>query len=164
VRDSRPIYRETQNFGRTKLGIFITVSAAVWILPAAAVLASQGASGLDWAILAGVFVFATLLPQSMIQRVRVVPGEVRVRFWFFPGLRADANAVEGLEVVTFDPLRDFGGWGLKVTRRHGRVYCVQGRQGVRFRVGDRRYVVGSADAPALALAIAEPSPSRSKRT
>lgn len=148
-------YSETQVLGATKVGGVVQAMSLVGVLPAVAVMASRGASTLDWAILGGIAVVMVALPWTMVHRVRVGGGRVRVRFWFLPGADIDAETIEGLQVVRFHPLSDFGGWGLKLTRKHGRVYCISGTTGVRFRSGRRRYVIGSTDAPGLALAIAE---------
>jgi len=148
-------YDETQVLARTKIGLVVMITSLSGLAPAFVVLAVQGASTRDWIILTLVGVFVMSLAWLIRIRIRVEPGLLKVRFWWLPSLRVDPADLEGLEVVSFDPLGDFGGWGLKLTKRHGRAYCIAGPQGVRFRVGERRYVVASKDAPGLALALAE---------
>ncbi len=148
-------YVETQVLARTGIGAVVLISGVLGVTPAVAVLAARGASSVDWVIISLVLVFVVVLPWSIRTRVRVREGELRVGFWFLPAARIDPAGIEGLEVVRFQPLRDFGGWGYKLTRKHGRVYCIAGETGVRFKVGKRRYVVASKDAPALALVLAE---------
>lgn len=148
-------FDETQVLARTKIGLVVMITGVLGVAPAVAVMASRGASGVDWVVIALVLAFVLALPWSIRTRVRVGEDGLRVRFWFLPTARIDPAAIEGLEVVTFSPLGDFGGWGYKLTRKHGRVYCIAGETGVRFRVGKRRYVVASMDAPALALALVE---------
>lgn len=153
---SEPVqYDEKQNFGATAIGRVISAMTLVWLVPLVALMASRGASTLDWAILLLIGAGAAVLPWTMSQRVRVEDGRLRARFWFLPGANIDVTTIEGLQVVRFHPLGDFGGWGFKLTRKHGRVYCVGGEEGVRFRTGERRYVIGSADPAGLALALAE---------
>lgn len=56
-------------------------------------------------------------------------------------------------VVSFDPVRDWGGYGIRVTRR-GRAYIAGGTQGVEVRTRNAGMIlIGSAHAPELARAI-----------
>ncbi len=141
--------------GRTPLGVVLALTTALAMVPAFVVMAKRGASQSDWLVLGGIFLVVVALPWTMRTSVRVVDGVVHLRFWFLPAAKIDAASVEGLEVVTFHPLSDFGGWGYKITRKHGRVYAMWGETGVRFRSGKRRYVVSSSDPGGLAIAIAE---------
>jgi len=149
------LWDETAALARTRLGAVILAMSLVGLVPVAAVMAVKGSGVAGWWVLGAVMAFDVLLIVSMTIRVRVREGAASVRFWFLPAARFDPSEAEGLEVVRFDPLTDFGGWGLKLSKRHGRVYCLAGNGGVRFRVGRRRYVVGSRDAAGLALALSE---------
>lgn len=148
-------HREVQRLIATPIGKVVAFGSLVGLLPAFIVVGVHGGTRADWLILAALGIFVLTLPWSMRQRVLVADGRLRLRFWWLPGADLPVDAIEGLEIVTFHPLSDFGGWGLKVSKRHGRVYCVDGREGIRFRAGDRRYIIASADAAALALALVE---------
>jgi hypothetical protein len=56
--------------------------------------------------------------------VRLYPFQRRVR-------KIDLDGVTGARLVSFRPIRDYGGYGLRV-RRDGKAYIVQGEQGVRL--------------------------------
>ncbi len=60
------------------------------------------------------------------------------------------------EPVTYSPLGEYGGWGIRWNPRRGMVYSVRGNAGVRLElVGGRRVLVGSQRAGELARAIQE---------
>jgi len=149
------LWDETTAFARTKLGAVVLFTSLLGLAPVAVVLGVKGSGPAGWWVLGLVLAFDVLLIVSIHIRTRVRPGAASMRFWFLPAARFDPADVEGLEVVRFDPLTDFGGWGFKPTRKHGRAYCLAGREGVRLRVGGKRYVIGSKDAAGLALALAE---------
>jgi hypothetical protein len=55
-------------------------------------------------------------------------------------------------VVSFDPVRDWGGYGVRVTRR-GRAYLAGGNQGVELETGRGLVLIGSRRPAELARAI-----------
>ena len=93
-------------------------------------------------ILIGVGVYTVFNPMTV-----EVDGEaMHVRFgqfgwprWIFP-----IDQIEDARVVTFRPLRDYGGWGI---RRGEEGYCLneRGDSGVRFEHVGNTYTVGSDD-------------------
>ena len=59
-----------------------------------------------------------------------------------------------IQKVTYRPLRDFGGWGVRYGRR-GKAYSVSGDQGVLLVLDEgRELLIGSKNAPELERAIA----------
>ncbi|MEI6158037.1 MAG: DUF6141 family protein [Atribacterota bacterium] len=56
------------------------------------------------------------------------------------------SEITHLEVITFHPLRDFGGWGLKLGRL-GMSYTVYGNQGVRFVLRSGKVIVIGSQKP-----------------
>lgn len=55
--------------------------------------------------------------------------------------------------VTYSPIRDYGGWGIKWSPK-GRVYSVSGNEGVRFEFEGRRgLMIGSQEAKRLEKAV-----------
>lgn len=58
------------------------------------------------------------------------------------------------EARTYKPLRDFGGWGIRFSFKHGRAYNMFGNRGVQLILrDDKRILVGSQRADELAEAI-----------
>ncbi len=86
--------------------------------------------------------------------VEVSSEEMAVRFgrlgW--PGWRFPVAEIEDARVVTFSPLRDFGGWGIRLGRD---AFCLneRGDTGVRFVHAGRAYIIGSNAPEALLEAL-----------
>jgi hypothetical protein len=75
-------------------------------------------------------------------RVEVTVGKVKVTFWPLESLVIEKDSIVHAEVVTIDPLRDFGGWGIKGTRAN-RLYALTGISAVRIKYsakGEERLV------------------------
>ena len=86
--------------------------------------------------------------------VEVTPDAVTIRFTPLLVRVIDPREIAGVEPLTYRPLVEFGGWGIRGLG--GRVaYNVRGNQGVELTLRDgRRIVNGSQRAAALAAAIA----------
>jgi hypothetical protein len=89
------------------------------------------------------------------QRVTVTRERVEVRLGLLGLrlLRVPLSEMAGVEVRSFSPLGDFGGWGI----RYGRgthAFFWRGNRGVQVRTnGGRQYLIGSDDAERLAAVI-----------
>ena len=70
------------------------------------------------------------------------------------GRRYAWNEVAGFGAVRYRPLREFGGWGIRGTRRHG-AYNARGDAGVRLELADgSTFLIGSQEPERLEAAIA----------
>ena len=91
----------------------------------------------------------------LLLRLEVVvnPGAVVIRFAPLVTRVIDRREIAGVDVVTYRPLGEFGGWGIRGWG--GRVaYNVRGNKGVELVLHDgRRVVIGSQRAVELASAI-----------
>ena len=86
--------------------------------------------------------------------VRVEPEALEVRFTPFVRRRVPLGEISSWQVVTYRPVRDYGGWGIR-WRPGGWAYTVSGDRGVRVRLKDgREILVGSRRPEELADAIA----------
>ncbi|MGL6226599.1 MAG: hypothetical protein ACRC10_08230 [Thermoguttaceae bacterium] len=57
--------------------------------------------------------------------------------------------IQSAEIVTFRPLRDFGGWGIRYGKDNAWAYFMSGTQGVKIvTTKNRKYIIGS-DTPDL---------------
>jgi hypothetical protein len=71
--------------------------------------------------------------------------------------------IESAEVITFDPVKDFGGFGIRATK-DGRACLAYGTRGVRVKLRNGSpVVIGSQLPEALAAAIASRESSQSRR-
>jgi hypothetical protein len=67
--------------------------------------------------------------------------------------RIPVSDIKSVEVITFDPVRDFGGYGIRATR-HGTAYIAGGNDGVRLQLTSGATVlIGSERSKELADAI-----------
>lgn len=105
------------------------------------------ANGSRWWIAVPVLLLIAIYVVFTPMTVTVSPKTLVVRFGHlgWPHWRFPVAEIEDPQVVTFRPLRDFGGWGIRFGRD---ALCLneRGNAGVRFTHAGRTYIVGS-DAP-----------------
>jgi hypothetical protein len=87
--------------------------------------------------------------------VTVEPGLLRVHFFPFRRREVRLAEVRSWQVVTYQPIRDYGGWGIRYGgAERGWAYNVSGDRGVLVEYLDgRRLLVGSQRPEALAAAL-----------
>ena len=136
----QPIYREVQHFFRQ--WIFLLPVAAVTIIVwyeffQQVVLDSpQGdrpiPNGLAWAltIVFGLGFPAVGLIFSLITEVR--PGELMVRVYPFRRFRIPIDMISQAMVRSYSPIKEYGGWGVRVNRHNGRAFNCYGNEGVQL--------------------------------
>ncbi len=86
-------------------------------------------------------------------RVSVTPERFAIRFGVFgaPLLWLPLKSIVASEAVSFNPLGDFGGWGIRYSSKLGWGYFLSGAKGVRLETASgRRFIIGSDDAGKLA--------------
>jgi hypothetical protein len=84
-----------------------------------------------------------------------------VRLW--PAERIPLAQIRRAAAVTYRPMRDYGGWGVRMGRK-GMAYNVSGNRGVELELmDDRRLLIGSQRAEELARAIQERGSLRSDK-
>ena len=84
------------------------------------------------------------------------PSEIRIWFGWVPFYRRNiaVDSVRTIEVVTYRPLLDHGGWGIRSGPEGERVLSARGNRGVRLVLNDgTRILIGSQRPEALAIAI-----------
>lgn len=142
-------YWESQNPGWSRWGIpilaigFVALGASEWLagrLMGALIVVLGVALGFT---ISGGF------------RVSVTPRGIRLRAGLagWPLVRIGLDEVASAEVLSFSPLRDFGGYGIRVNREM-RAYYLEGERGVKITtVAGRRVLVGSNSPERLAAVI-----------
>jgi len=101
---------------------------------------------------------AVFLPISAVfyngMRVTVTPELLTVRFGIFgiPLLKIPLERALSAEAVNYNPLGDFGGWGIRYSiSQKTWAYALHGSSGVRIETANgKRYIIGSDDAKKLA--------------
>jgi hypothetical protein len=132
---------------------------AVWLIPVVIIgygLYRQAISAfLLWPALVVTAVVAVWMNQSrLITEVRTDGLWIRfVLLW--PARTIPWNEIRTVEALTYRPIKDFGGWGVRWAAR-GIVYNARGKRGVRMVLASgERVLVGSQHTDDLARAIGE---------
>ncbi|MFD3000098.1 DUF6141 family protein [Pontibacter toksunensis] len=92
---------------------------------------------------------------SMRLTTLVQPGELQVRFWPFhlSPKRIPLHTVRDYARITYHPIRDYGGWGIRWSLR-GKAYNMSGNEGVQLHFYNRKpLLIGSQNADELFEAI-----------
>ena len=152
------LYYEQQSFGPARMRILTA------IVPAGMTVLTilQAGFGLNWGkqtngSLIGWTIFLWLIYWRLMM-VKLVTeirdGELRVAMrGLWRSRKIPLSDVLSATVVTFDPIHDWGGYGIRVTRR-GRAYIAGGTEGVEVRTKKSgMLLIGSARAPELAQSI-----------
>lgn len=85
--------------------------------------------------------------------VDVFPEVVVIRYVMLTTRRIPTADIDSFRALTYRPLRDYGGWGVRGLGRRV-AYNVKGNQGVELTLRDGRIVlIGSQEPQALALAL-----------
>ena len=112
----------------------------------------------DWLmILLPILMGATLLFFTLVLRLETEVALDSLVYRFFPfhlrSRRVFCPDIVEHHAITYHPLGDFGGWGIRYGRL-GTAYSVSGNQGVLIRSkGDRQVLIGSRKADELDAAI-----------
>lgn len=86
--------------------------------------------------------------------VEVDTERVRIRYIPFIDRTIPLTTIIKCEAKTYEPIRDFGGWGIRGLTKRRRAYNVSGNEGVELTLRDESQVmIGSQRAEILAAAI-----------
>lgn len=84
----------------------------------------------------------------------VSPKGIEVAFRPIKRINVSFSEISSATACTYQPMKDFGGWGVRNRRRTGRLLASAGNEGVRLIYNDgSRLTIGSFDANGLAQAI-----------
>jgi hypothetical protein len=166
---SNAIFREEQRFHQPWLWILITISSILLIGIFGYGMYKQLLLGEPWGtnpmsntlllILGPIYMLLGAALYILFRTTRLVT-EVRsdglyVRFipFHFSFKRFRFDEIEEYNVMTYRPIRDFGGWGIRLGRR-GWAYNVSGNKGVYFvfRTG-KKLMIGSQKPEEFARAV-----------
>ena len=159
-----PLFREEQRFNQPWVWAVVVVAAvAAWVGLAAVVLDSDDGAGWPVAIvLVLVGVGIPLLFGLARLTVEVLADRIEIRYRPFIARTIRLEDVVAAESVTYHPLREYGGWGIKGWSRRKIAYNVRGDRGALLMLaGGRTVLIGSQRSDELATAIRDrlPAPS-----
>ncbi len=155
------LFSETQFFGKKWWPILLPTA----IIPVAMALAPKNPFSADADPDAGVGLLVVLSVLSltwglffaMRLRTRITDEGVHVRFWPFH-LRGDVffpwEKIQKAYVRTYNPLFEYGGWGLRYGFSHGKAYNVWGNKGLQLELADgKKVLIGTQDPEGLKAAL-----------
>jgi len=147
-------YHESQRFHTAILGVLIAVFVVVSVVTVVEVVAGRPAE--VWLVVVGplvVLLVALLLSLSHLD-VDVTDDGLTVAFrYVWPARRIVFSEIVGLEVRRYNPLLEYGGWGVRLGPK-GWGYMTGGNEGVQLRLRKGLPVlIGSARPRELEAAI-----------
>ncbi|MFI4917448.1 MAG: hypothetical protein ACIAS6_13200 [Phycisphaerales bacterium JB060] len=155
----KPVYTETQYLHQNAIVRYLVpISAITSSGLAVVVMGAKGAPATSIAVAVAVGLGLPLLLGMLPQRTVVTERELRVRSIVGWGRRVPIDAIGGAQAVRYNPLADCGGWGLRMSKKHGLVLNVSGDRGVHVRYAwkgaEKSMLIGSRRSEELARAIA----------
>ena len=152
----RTYFREEQRFRQPWLLAILLLPCVPILYGAYQQLATDRKPGAALAVIPAIFVAFLIwfLSLKLVTEVRDEELYIKfVRLW--PACRIPLDQVRRAAALTYSPLFDYGGWGIRCGRK-GMAYNVSGNRGVLLDLADGRSVlVGSQRAEELARAIEE---------
>ena len=158
------VFREEQNFDWRAYALLIAAETIFWAPlfwkvyrhPQPAALVNHHSLELACAIAICVGIPVTLLIGLLRMTTEVTPTDLRVWFGWIPTYRrmVSVATIVRLEVVSYRPLTDYWGWGIRSGRDGERVLNARGNRGVRIDLADgTRLLIGSQLPEELAVAL-----------
>jgi hypothetical protein len=166
------LFREEQHYASRFLVVALSILALVGVSMAAAGVREVGVSGAGIDAVLGLLLggaIAVALPLALafsrlVTEITSAGLRVRLAPWQPHGRGFRWENVVRFAAVTYRPLRDYGGWGIRGTRRHG-AYNARGDLGVFLELSDgATFVVGSQEPLELESAVAAACGRESART
>jgi len=168
-RSDEPLFRESQRLSEIRwvLGACLVAGLIFLALTLKELLGWYGVgrplpdiegSTEHWVVTIGLLLcglFLITLPFLCCLTVEVRKSGLYVRYppILWGGRPIDLSHLLSHRAVTYSPIRDYGGWGIKRGPK-GTVYSVSGDQGVRFEFEGRRdLMIGSQEARRLERAV-----------
>lgn len=121
--------------------------------------------GPDWIVWL-VWVAVGIGVPFLVMRTRLIitveHGDLTVRLAPFKTRQVPLTHIVGVEVRSYRPIREYGGWGIRYAgRQKGWVYSIRGKRGVFLTLrDDKRLLVGSAQPEKLSQVIEAGLPRR----
>jgi hypothetical protein len=164
IQPAAVVYREEQNFDWRAYALVIAVEVLFWAAllwqfqkadnPAALLNHRSLEITLGLTICMGMPIL--LVVGFLRMTTEVTPTDLRVWFGWVPTYRrvVPLGTIVRLEVVSYRPLADYWGWGIRSGRDGERVLNARGNRGVRLDLSDgTRLLIGSQKPEALAVAL-----------
>jgi hypothetical protein len=155
-------FRETQPMNRVGWVMFFVVglAALMWYTLIMQVVMGQpvGSSpGPDWMVVLFWLLFGIFFPLAFYflqMDVIVDPQAVRIKYKPFVDHSIPLAEIADCAARTYNPVREYGGWGIRGMMGAKRAYTTTGNEGVELTLGTgEQIMIGSQHAELLAKAI-----------
>ena len=147
-------FRESQSMRQWWLWAFVLgVQAISFIL----VFREEGISTgiLLWIIIPTFGINGLLYFAKLVTEVREEGIYLRFIPFHFKWVKIDYTNIEQYESIKYNPIRDYGGWGIK-WGREGKAYNISGNLGVKLMLNDgKRIMIGSQRPDQMVEAISK---------
>jgi hypothetical protein len=140
------IFKEEQSYKGTWLMYLILMLEVPMIILVSMVIWNSEKDQMTSVVGIGTFILILTLTFFLIMSIRLETriDEEGVKFKFFPFINKwriyRKNEIERIEVITYSPLTDFGGWGLKGNKTT-KAYSILGDQGILLDVGEKKKIM-----------------------
>lgn len=159
--NAAPVFREIQKPRQWWIMLIILgIMVLSWYMFVVQIIQGEPVGtnpGPDWVVWLVWIVFGLIFPLgwwAMRLVVEVYQDRVQVRYVPFVNRKIPLSDILGAEARTYEPLRHYGGWGIRFRIGHSRAYTVRGNRGVELLLhGGQRLILGSQQPEALAAAI-----------
>ena len=138
------LFRETQKFTQWWLWLLM---AAVWVIVILNFLSAPEAFSVT-EIVFGIIILSIVTLLILIIRLETIIDEQGIRVRFFPfhiNFRYFPwRSIKKVDVRTYAPLREYGGWGIRGFLGRGKAYNIKGNQGIQLLLTDeKRLLIGT---------------------
>jgi hypothetical protein len=168
VSEESPVsFREVQRFGQAWVWVLvIMVSGVAWYGAYQQLILKKpfgdnpAPDSLMWVILVVFGIGFPLFFYSLRLVTEVRPNGLYYRFYPLHRRfhKLSFSDIAGCEAVTYRPIRDYGGWGIRFGHR-GKAFNVRGNRGVDLVLNDQsRILIGSQKPEQLAMALSASLP------
>ena len=140
MRDGRPLFREVQRFPMRRVAVALAIPPCgmlcllIWQVLLGHPWGKQPMSNVSvvfWTVFLWL-IYVRLITVRLITEVRSDELVVAMR-GIWPARRIPLAGIQSVETVTFDPERDYGGYGIRSSRQ-GKAYIAGGNRGVRLKL------------------------------
>jgi hypothetical protein len=158
------LFREQQRFTQTWLWALVAIAAIAACVAVAGEVFVSGGDGDGWVLVLVAIVVGVGIPVLFaLARLTVAVHADRIEIRYRPFLirTIPLGSVVRAEAITYKPVREYGGWGIKGWSRRKIAYNVRGDRGVLLTLADGRTVlIGSQRPDDLAAAVTTGLPPR----
>jgi hypothetical protein len=156
---SRQLFYEVQRFPLRRIAVTLAIppcgmlALLVWQVLLRHPWGKQpmsNASVIGWTVFLWI-IYVRLITVRLVTEVRDADLVVSLR-GLWPARRIPLGNIQSVETLTFDPERDFGGYGIRSTHQ-GKAYLAGGHRGVRLKLVNHATLVLGSERPEDLTAI-----------